>query len=156
MDNNSLNGPAQTMGDRIALLLKAKGLRQTDLAASIGVSDAALSAVVNGQTKNWKMAHLLAASRCLSTSIEYLVEGSPSDPRGYDDEGDDSPEAPLMLVEIHPKDIALLTAYRQLQPDARLAIRNLIQTLSAAQDPRLAQHEQQAHAAALARSGPKD
>ncbi|NLB75317.1 MAG: helix-turn-helix transcriptional regulator [Crenarchaeota archaeon] len=63
------------ISNRIKLKLKEKGLRQLDLANATGVSTAAVNKWINGNTKNLKSENLIAISKYLGVSIQWLVSG---------------------------------------------------------------------------------
>jgi transcriptional regulator with XRE-family HTH domain len=67
--------PEQTMGDRIRELRTSKGMTQTDLAEICGVTKAAVSAWETEYTENIRLRALLALTKALDTSVEYLVDG---------------------------------------------------------------------------------
>lgn len=63
------------ISNRIKLKLEEKGLRQLDLAKATGVSTAAVNKWISGNTKNLKSENLIAISKYLGVTIEWLVTG---------------------------------------------------------------------------------
>lgn len=70
------------IGDRIKTMRIAKGINQKSLAASIGIKPPSLSDIENGVTKSVKADTILALSKALDCSADWLNtgRGSPSRP----------------------------------------------------------------------------
>ena len=64
-----------TMGDRIRLLRRAKGLNQDQPAERCGVTKSAVSQWENNQTDNIKTVQLFKLLRTLGTDLAYLAFG---------------------------------------------------------------------------------
>ncbi|WP_278976623.1 helix-turn-helix domain-containing protein [Oligella urethralis] len=64
-----------TLSNRIKLKLEERGFKQVDLANATGVSTAAVNKWITGNTKNLKSENLIAISKFLDVSIQWLVTG---------------------------------------------------------------------------------
>jgi len=73
----------ETMGDRIRLLRKAKGMTLQDLAQAVGVTKAAVWQWERGATENIKLVTFLRLVQVLGTSADYLVHGPDERRRPY-------------------------------------------------------------------------
>ncbi len=62
------------LGDRIALLLKKKGLSQKDLAMMVGVTESALTRYIKNEREP-KIEVIASMATALETTIEYLTTG---------------------------------------------------------------------------------
>lgn len=67
--------PMETLGDRIRVLRKARGLNQEQLAKLCGVSAQAVSMWESSTTANIKNAALFKLLRALGTDLGYLLYG---------------------------------------------------------------------------------
>jgi transcriptional regulator with XRE-family HTH domain len=70
---------AETLGQRIQRLRKARGLRVTDLASTAGVTEGAIRQLESGQTKTATLIVGLRLAKLLGVTPNYLATGSESD-----------------------------------------------------------------------------
>lgn len=59
-------------GDNLSVILKMKGIRQTDLAESTGIADATISRYVKGQMEP-RIDNLIAIAEALGVTVDYLI-----------------------------------------------------------------------------------
>lgn len=67
-----------TIGGRIAMLVRAKGLRINELADKIGISGQGLRDILSGKSKSPKADVMIALSRELEVSTDWLLHGDAS------------------------------------------------------------------------------
>jgi len=73
---------SESMGQRIAVLRKARGWTQNELAKVLGVTGSAVLQWENDMTVNIRPPHLLTLSKVLGTDPYYLVWGGDRQPKG--------------------------------------------------------------------------
>lgn len=64
----------EKLGDRIMLLLKEKHIAQKDFAATVGVTESALSRYINNEREP-KIEVLANIATALDTTVDYLITG---------------------------------------------------------------------------------
>ncbi len=64
-----------TFGERVATTRERLRLRQTDLAARVGVTPGSINKIESGETKGAKPSTLAALARALGVSMEWLATG---------------------------------------------------------------------------------
>jgi transcriptional regulator with XRE-family HTH domain len=69
---------SDTIGGRIALLVRAKGFRINELASKIGISGQGLRDILSGKSKSPKADVMIAISRELEVSTDWLLHGNGS------------------------------------------------------------------------------
>jgi phage repressor protein C with HTH and peptisase S24 domain len=68
----------ETVGDRIAYLIKKKGMKQTVLAKKIGVSSQAVNQWISGSVKKISGENIVKLAKALQTTPEWIISGSAS------------------------------------------------------------------------------
>jgi len=66
----------ETVGDRIAYLIKKKGMKQTVLAKKIGVSSQAVNQWISGSVKKISGENIVKLAKALQTTPEWILSGS--------------------------------------------------------------------------------
>lgn len=93
----------ETLGGRIALLMRRKGLRVNEMAEKIGLSGQGLRDILSGKSKRPKSDALIILARELEVSVDWLLNGEPSmayePPMAYGAEAG-YPGQPLKLAHI--------------------------------------------------------
>jgi transcriptional regulator with XRE-family HTH domain len=71
-----------SLGERIEVLRRRRGITQEDLAIAAGMSQAAISRIESGRVKTLKSDTLAGLARALDVSVPYLIgDGSESNPK---------------------------------------------------------------------------
>lgn len=64
-----------SFSERLEYAMKSEGVRPVDLANSLGTSRAAVSYLLNGQSKGMRPEHLAKTAKALNVRIEWLATG---------------------------------------------------------------------------------
>ena len=64
---------AQTIGERIQNALEVREMTQADLARMTGMSQAVISQIVSGKTKDPHFSRVVAIAKALDMSLNYLA-----------------------------------------------------------------------------------
>lgn len=67
---------AETLGSRLRELREAKGLKQREVAAEVGIDQMQISRWERGITKPHNPEHLAQLAEALGTTVDYLLRGS--------------------------------------------------------------------------------
>jgi transcriptional regulator with XRE-family HTH domain len=97
-----------TIGDRIRWLIESRGLKQTDLAAKIGVTQAAISNLVTDSSRKPSAPTLIKLAEELQCNPTWILVGE-GDPYGW------APVTSETQVE-------LLNLFKAMTPEAKLAL----------------------------------
>jgi transcriptional regulator with XRE-family HTH domain len=65
----------ETVGQRVKRLRKARGLRESDLARSAGLSERTIRLIESGQGNGGTLLEGLRIAQCLMVTPEYLAHG---------------------------------------------------------------------------------
>ncbi len=119
----------ERLNQRIAEAARLSGASRTAMAKACGTSAAAVSKWFSGDSKEIKVAHVFALADMCQVDAKWLAigEGSPRPNKGP--KGSDT----LPHSEFEPKHRDLLRMYLRLPPEVRAPIRQMIETMSAAQ-----------------------
>jgi len=112
---------------------KAKAT-QKEIAAAAGVTEAAVSKLFNGKSKEIKAAHVFKIARKCKVDPEWLATGrGTANAAGHATGVRDTKGTYNLRDEFEEKHIDLLRMYKKLPKDCRHMVRSTIQTLAAAQ-----------------------
>ena len=111
----------ETLQERIKAAMAAGSKTQTALAKACGISDAAVSKWIAGDTVELRSPHVFAVARLCKVDPEWLATGH----------GSMRPKA-AKLEEHH---LSLLQDYRKLNQESQTAVRTIIVSLARLSDP---------------------
>lgn len=98
--------------DRIFDLLKAKGIRQKDLADLLGVSDKKVSAWSTGRSKTYTD-YLPQIANILGTTVEYLMTGNQKEKPALPSESELDEDLVARMVSLTPEELKQVDAFVQ-------------------------------------------
>lgn len=113
--------PMETLQERIKAAMAAGAKSQTALAKACGISDAAVSKWIAGDTVELRAPHVFAVARACKVDAEWLATGH----------GAMRPKTPR-IDEHH---LSLLQDYRMLDQETQTAVRTIIVSLARLKDP---------------------
>jgi transcriptional regulator with XRE-family HTH domain len=105
-----------SIGDRLRWLIEVRGIKQTELAEKIGVTQAAISNIVTDSTRKPSAPTLMKLAAALQCNPTWILTGE-GDPYGW------APVTSTAHVE-------LLNLYRAMSPDSQAALLTVARSMA--------------------------